>query len=251
MPGWTWIAASRCGTSHAQNGERRQDAYRVVSAAPGILIAVACDGAGSARYGRHGAALAARVLSTHAERWVARHAAVPGPAVIELWIAEVRSKIVATADRKDCVPADFATTLVMAITDGRSTIVAHVGDGAVVAREAGSASPITLSWPHSGEYAATTFFLTDAVLHLRIGVLDHLPIDRIALFTDGLERLALDFTTQQPHSPFFETMFAAVTPRLNPGRNTARSRQLGDFLDSDAVTSRTDDDKTFILAAVG
>lgn len=251
MPGWIWIAASRCGTSHAQNGERRQDAYRVVSAEAGILIAVACDGAGSARYGRHGAALAARVLSTHAERWVQRHTLIPTPIVVELWVAEVRLKIVATADRKGCVPEDFATTLVMTVTDGRSTIVAHVGDGAVVVREKVAGSLKALSWPHSGDYAATTFFLTDAILNLRIDVIDDLPIDRVALFTDGLERLALDFTTQQPHGRFFETMFASVAPGPSPGRNIVRSGQLADFLDCDAVTSRTDDDKTLILAAIG
>ena len=251
MAGWTWVAASRRGTSHAQNGERRQDAYRVVSAEPGILVAVACDGAGSAAYGRYGAALAARVLSTHAERWIARHAATPPPDVVKLWITEVRLKIIATAARDGCVPGDFATTLVMAITDGRSTITAHVGDGAIVARHAVSSSMEVLSWPHSGDYAATTFFLTDAELQLRIGVIDDLPTDRIALFTDGVERLALDFGGRKPHRPFFEAMFSSVASETVKGRNVSRSRQLANFLDSDAVAARTDDDKTLILAAIG
>lgn len=250
MGGWTWVAASRCGISHALNGERRQDAYRVVSAEPGTLVAVACDGAGSAEYGRYGAALAARALSTHAERWIARHAAIPPPAVVELWVAEVRLKIIATAARDGCVPGDFATTLVMAITDGRSTITAHIGDGAIVARHAASSSIEALSWPHSGDYAATTFFLTDPVLQLRIGMIDDPAIDRIGLFTDGIERLALDFASGQPHRPFFKAMFASLSGETVKGRNVARSRQLANFLDGDAVTARTDDDKTLILAAI-
>lgn len=251
MPDWTWVAASRRGTAHAQAGERRQDACRVLTAEPGFLIAVACDGAGSAVFGGYGAALAARVLTNRAAFWVSSAGVVPTPAMIELWIAEVRLMLHVTADRLGCVAGDFAATLVLAITDGTSTITAHIGDGAIVGRQPGSPDLVELSWPENGEFASTTYFITDLNPRLRIGVLNGYALDRIALLTDGIERLALDFVGRVAHRPFFDSLFKAVVPGNSVGANRPLSRQLAAFLDSDTVSARTDDDKTLILAALG
>lgn len=251
MPDWTWVAASRRGTAHAQAGERRQDAYRVLTAEPGFLVAVACDGAGSAVFGGYGAAIAARVLSNRAADWVAVNHAIPTPTVLELWIAEVRLMILVSADRLGCEAGDFAATLVLAISDGTTTITAHIGDGAIVARQPGSPNLIELSWPESGEYASMTYFITDLSPRLRIGVIHGLPIDRLALLTDGLERLALDFGGHVAHRPFFDILFKTVVSGDPRGANRPLSRQLAAFLDSDGVTARTDDDKTLILAVLG
>lgn len=250
MTGWTWIAASRRGSAHAQAGERRQDACRVLTAAPGFLIAVACDGAGSAVFGGYGAALAARMLTNRAADWIAKAGALPSPEIVELWVAEVRLMLVVSADRLDCVPGDYAATLVLAISYGASTITAHIGDGAIVARQPGSSDLTALSWPESGEYASTTYFITDIAPRLRIGVIRDFPLDRLALLTDGIERLALDFVGRVPHRPFFDGLFKAVSANGSVGANRPLSRQLAAFLDSDSVSARTDDDKTLILAAL-
>jgi len=146
---------------------------------------------------------------------------------------------------------DFATTVVMAISDGLFTMTATIGDGAIVARRAEASTLDALSWPEHGDYAATTFFLTDAVPRLRIGVMHDLPIDRIAVLTDGLERLALDFRDRVAHRPFFDVMFSAVASCPEIGRNGALSRHLAAFLECEAVNKRTDDDKTLILAVFG
>ncbi|MDY7524632.1 PP2C family serine/threonine-protein phosphatase [Sphingomonas sp. 10B4] len=251
MTDWTWIAASRRGTAHAQAGERRQDACRVMTAEPGFLIAVACDGAGSAVFGGYGAAIAARVLTNRAADWLSSTGAIPAPAAIDLWVAEVRLMILFSADRIDCSAGDFAATLVMAISDGFNTITAHIGDGAIIARQPGSLDLVELSWPESGEHASTTYFITDLNLRLRIGVLKDYRLDRIALLTDGIERLALDFVRRVAHRPFFDGLFKTVTSGCSAGANRPLSRQLAAFLDSDGVNTRTDDDKTLILAALG
>lgn len=251
MPAWTWIAASQRGTAHAGGGERRQDAFRVLTAPPGFLIAAACDGAGSAALGGPGATLAARLLTNRAKAWVEASLALPSPHMIELWVAEARLALVVAADRLGCAPGAFATTLLLAISDGTTTITAHVGDGAAVARGASDGELLALSWPNSGEYASTTYFLTDQIPRLRIGVVEHWPIDRLALLTDGLERLALDFAKGEAHAPFFKRIFAAVQPGIATGLDRPLSHSLAAFLDSDAVTARTDDDKTLLLAGVG
>ena len=71
--------------------------------------------------------------------------------------------------------------------------------------------------------------------------------DELALFTDGLQRLALHFASQTVHNPFFRPMFAPL--RSAPaGYLAATSTALGSFLGSPSVNDRTDDDKTLVLA---
>ena len=75
-------------------------------------------------------------------------------------------------------------------------------------------------------------------------------LDCIALLTDGIERLALDFVGHVAHRPFFDSLFTMVAAGSSVGVNRPLSRQLAAFLDSDGVSARTDDDKTLILAAL-
>ena len=87
----------------------------------------------------------------------------------------------------------------------------------------------------------------DAGARVRIARLGS-AVDRVALTTDGLERLALDFARAEPHAPFFNGMMKPLAGLSSPGRSAAVSARLGSFLDGDAVNSRTDDDKTLIVA---
>lgn len=247
--GWKWAAASQRGTAHVQTGERRQDAFRVLAADAGFLVAVACDGAGSACHGGLGAATAARLVSSRAKAWIGAQKSIPTADAIFSWVEEARAVLTAGADRNGGVLSDFATTLALAISDGHSTLTAHIGDGAIVARCQNSTDILSLSWPDSGDFASMTFFLTDAVPRLRIGIIKDHPIDRLALLTDGLERLALNFAETIPHARFFEGLFAPIGQRDAVGRNAVLTAQLATFLDSANVNARTDDDKTLIVAA--
>ena len=69
----------------------------------------------------------------------------------------------------------------------------------------------------------------------------------LALFSDGIERLVLDFSSHQAFSPFFDRMFESLKFSAI-GRNRVLSRDLRRFLDGPSVGERTDDDKTLILA---
>lgn len=231
-------------------GTKRQDAMRVVLAADKrTLIAIACDGAGSASMGGEGAAIAARVFSNCAKAALGPKGTHPADDVIWEWIDLARDRIAAVAARRDLTLRDFATTVVMAISDGLSTLALHIGDGAAIARDANSGEWQTLCWPEHGEYASTTFFLTDdGVPRARI-VRHKSPVDRLAVFTDGIERLALDFTTNLPHPPFFNGVSEPVAKSPAKGCDVALSAMLGAYLASDAINARTDDDKTLILAS--
>jgi hypothetical protein len=103
------------------------------------------------------------------------------------------------------------------------------------------------TWAAQGEYAATAFFVTDDPQpSIQFYFVDH-PINEIAVFSDGLERLVLDFSSHTAHAPFFEKMFATLSS-ASTGRNRDLSRALKGFLDGPSVCDRIDDDKTLILA---
>lgn len=248
---WTWAAASVRGTSHERTGTPRQDAFRCVAAQDGaMLVAIACDGAGSASHGRQGAAIAARHLSHAALAHARASAGLPGDKLVADWVDEARDRIAAAASRRALSPRDFATTVVMVATTGEQTMAIQIGDGAAVGRLRADGSWTALSWPEHGEFASTTFFLTDeAGVRLRISR-STAELDRLAVLTDGIERLALDFARGVPHAPFFEGVSRPVAESVAEGVDCDLSRKLGAYLASDAVNQRTDDDKTLILAAL-
>jgi hypothetical protein len=107
-------------------------------------------------------------------------------------------------------------------------------------------------WPERGEYANTTRFLTDgdAPDHIRVAALPGTPTD-IAIMTDGLQSLALDYASESVHEPFFRGMFQPLQGSSGSGELPALSASLGQFLSSDRVRSRADDDVSLILATCG
>jgi hypothetical protein len=145
--------------------------------------------------------------------------------------------------------AEYACTLLgICIRAGHSQFV-QIGDGAIVIRSnRPSAKYEPVFWPDQGEYANTTRFLTDeggrVLLRESISVPE---IGEVALFSDGLQRLALEYETKSAFGPFFDTMFSHLHG-ADPGDRAGLSEALSQFLDSDAVNRRTDDDKTLVLA---
>ena len=271
MKHWSWIAASSTGTSHLKHNLPLQDAhaYAVVPVNSDSqtfdaewFVAVTCDGAGSASHGRQGAIITCRTLRQAARRHLAAStpntsslqeprlaaSALPSAETVRTWADEARQRIRAAAQRRGLSARDFACTLVLALSNGQETLVAHIGDGGIVARLADGGTWQALSWPDHGEYASTTRFVTDeppAPLRTHI---TRQPIDALALFSDGIERMVLDMATQTPFARFFSTM-AAPLPK-EPGKAHTLSGQLKAYLDSEAVNSRTDDDKTLVMAVL-
>ena len=73
------------------------------------------------------------------------------------------------------------------------------------------------------------------------------PIDQVALFSDGLQRLALHYQNRTAHAPFFRSKMQGLEA-AEDASPAALSAQLALFLSSPPVNERTDDDKTLILA---
>lgn len=244
-PRWRWAVASCTGTSHIRLGTRKQDAYSVMRINSDALCAVVSDGAGSASYGGQGASLLCRNLMSSFREWFDRHDDLPDDEVIHCWLDQIRDWLSEAAERREVTRRQFAATLVMLVVHKTSVLALQVGDSALVARKNGVWE--ALCWPENGEFASTTYFVTDdpeARLHAyRLG----LQYDAFALFSDGLESVALEQASQQPFARFFDPMIRPVDQAEGEGRLAELSAALARYLDSPALCERTDDDKTLIL----
>ena len=253
---WTWAAATCRGTSHVRSNTRRQDAFActAIGAERDTFIAVVSDGAGSASMGGEGASVACRTIASHAKAYFAAAQELtiapelPTDELVREWMLDARRRIFLAAEKREIKPREFASTIVFVICAESGTLVAHIGDGAIVFKPTDADQWLVASWPSHGEYASTTFFLTDEPEPLIKFSRFTDPISAVALFSDGMESLALELNEHLPHQRFFETIIRPLQASSAEGRDSNLSSGLAKFLDSEKVNERTDDDKTLILA---
>jgi hypothetical protein len=251
---WGWVGACSAGTSHLRSGAGCDDSaacfeIRSTGGDP-ILVAVVSDGAGSAKLSRLGSLIVTSAFCRSAKAFFSNggQASRIDEDVAAEWLDDIRDRIDRRALLLGQSPKVFAATLVGVVVQRDAAAIIHVGDGACALRLRGQTEWQVPSWPTQGEYASTTYFVTDdpfprVTVSTLVGA-----VDEIALFTDGLERLALDFARGEAFQRFFETMFPALRKTAACGRQRGLSEQLRSFLDGSVVNDRTDDDKSLIMA---
>ncbi len=213
------------------------------------LIAVVADGAGSSRNSDEGAEI---VVTSIASRLAAR---VPTCNSRELEesvrdaISEARTAVYLRSEERGIPAREFASTIIVVAANDAAAVCAHLGDGLIAVSEGGSEWNYAF-WPQRGEFANSTFFLTD------VDALDRLCIDTLpprvtdfALMSDGLEPLALTYGARAVHDPFFNSLFAPLHRSSGRGHCEIVSTQLVELLASSRITSRVDDDLSIVLAS--
>ncbi|MDP3515799.1 MAG: PP2C family serine/threonine-protein phosphatase [Pseudohongiella sp.] len=248
---WRVVAASAIGTSHFASGNECQDACaaqveKESSTLPLLTIFVS-DGAGSAAQGGLGAKLAIEAATS----FVSQQLFQAEFALNDNWAVEciqaVRAKIYAEAEQRNLNARDYACTFLGVVATPFTTLLMQIGDGGIVI-DVGNGLEVPIA-PMVGEYANMTNFITDenAIDVLVVEVLQARS-EKVAVFSDGMQRLALNMATNSAHQPFFAPFFAVLA--------SATSAQVGNlemelarFLDSSPVNERTDDDKTMALAS--
>jgi serine/threonine protein phosphatase PrpC len=248
---WQVIGAAVQGLSHQKQGLPCQDALEYRCLPGGTLLVALADGAGSATRSELGAQAAVQA---------AVDALVAGltkgqPAECCDWVEvfwetfeSARAAVIRLAEERDEPLGAFATTLTCLAATPEELIVGQLGDGAVVAGGA-DGSLDTVTTVQRGEYANETYFLTQeqALEQVVIQVIN-LPMQALAVMSDGLTRLALKRPTNEPHLPFFKPLFAFVEASAPSNDGAQASEALTSFLASPRVCERTDDDKTLVLA---
>ena len=238
---WIILGDSVVGTAHRARSVPCQDAFRFSTVGEWLVVVVA-DGAGSSSHSEVGATLACDEL--------VRQFAAIDPSILlsrggmTALLAEVRTALLVEAERVGVKPRELACTVLLALVGLESAVFAQVGDGAIVIRQGENYR--TVFWPEIAEYANATDFLTDDsfadVVHFEV-ITD--SISEVAAFTDGLQRVALDFSARTAHPAFFLPLFGGMRTVTN---SEPLAEPFRNFLDSDRVNERCDDDKTLVLA---
>lgn len=243
---WRTIGASVIGASHAVTQTRCQDhcAYACVPDAYGdaLVIAVA-DGAGSAPASFHGAKTAVDAAIAHVVTSLDERGTAADTAVIASAFASARARVLETADEYGHYARDYASTLLLVLATAETTLAGQIGDGAIIVDDGLLRA---LTWPQQGEYANATSFLVDDDALERLVLAQAGPASRIAVLSDGLQNLALQYQTREPYGPFFTPFFDYLAAATKSDAEV--EQELREYLDSAVVNERTDDDKTLVLS---
>lgn len=247
---WRVVAASAAGTSHTATGTGCQDSCLALvetdPAKPPLLTIFIADGAGSAAHGGVGAELVIEAATAFVEQ----HYTQTEFTLNDHWAVEciqaVRAKIYALADKQGAKARDYACTFLGVVATPFSTLLMQVGDGGIVV-DVGNGLEVPIT-PMTGEYANMTNFVTDenAIDVLAVVALPSRP-EKVAVFSDGIQRLALNMATNTAHAPFFMPFFSVMAAATVTQEDHLQA-ELARFLQSPAVNERTDDDKTLALA---
>lgn len=270
---WRVLGASVCGTSHQRRSQPCQDAWQAKVRDDGVLLAAVADGAGSASRSHEGAreavnaAISALIdleIPAFESAEVAANSdakseeieateddldtpqSCPFEAKFRPVLDRAKTAVANYAEAHSLPVRELASTLIVMVATSQGVVVAQIGDGAaVMADENGQLKALTQ--PQQGEYANQTTFLTSegAIASAQISVVSGAPRS-LAIFSDGLQRLALEMPQGTPYDRFFAPLFQFVAQDIDAEAGTT---QLESFLNSPRVTQRSDDDLTLVLAS--
>jgi hypothetical protein len=248
---WKVIGQSVIGSSHVQSGKPCEDAFLFqlvdLPEEEQALICFVSDGAGSAVCAGEASQLAVSCGVATLADWISTDRTINDAALREL--AEiVYDSLKAAAEEKELPLNEFSCTLLGAIILPDKACFLQIGDGAIV-RNDGNDYFTHIWWPHNGEYQNTTTFVIDDpnFPNLKTKIVEE-QITEVAIFSDGLQMLALNNETESVHQPFFNELFKVLRMAANENHIDILNKRLSDYLCGDAINNRTDDDKTLVLA---
>ena len=204
------------------------------------------DGAGSASNGGEGAELAIQAAAAFIEKKLRMPEFGLSDELATHCVMAIREKIYARADVLGLTARDFACTFLGVLSCQLGTLVLQIGDGGIVL-DVGHGFDVPIV-PMSGEYANMTHFVTDDDAISQLMTKTYLGVGlRVAVFSDGLQRLALNMADNTAYEPFFTKLFTVLGASTSEQEDQLHGA-LVRFLQSAAVNDRTDDDKTLALA---
>lgn len=240
MP-WRVFAASAIGKSHIDSGLPCQDACG--SAFDNErLVAVVCDGAGSASKSDIGARECAESVCSFLSAVVGSSSSCVTPSVIEQAIEVARGHLQLRADELGLPVRELACTVVGVVLFQDGGYLFHIGDG-MAAVELADNSTI-LSLPENGEYANETYFITgdDWLPHLRTTPFAG-TIRCVSLMSDG----AMPFAVNREKTGMFGPFIDPVRSYLATVSEAEGSEALLATLSDERTWSITSDDKSLLL----
>lgn len=253
---WTAAGTSVIGQSHVAGNKPCQDSVAVhIEAVPNlgeVALAAVSDGAGSAQLSQLGSRivcetfinLACQVLTTAPkELWTSEF--------FLHWHATCLQALDAEAARHGTKRSQLAATALFAVMTIDRVMFFQIGDGAIVVSPLEGGKPSGsfhwVFWPDKGEeYHNVTTFVTskDAMLEAE-GCICDIQLDRVALFSDGIQDAALAYQDQRAHPRFFARCFELFSTGSSM---LEREKILAEILSSPSLGKTSHDDKSLVLA---
>ncbi|MBE9591933.1 MAG: protein phosphatase 2C domain-containing protein [Proteobacteria bacterium] len=250
LPGQYIFGASVIGPSHIDKGTPCQDACKYAIIPPNLGVIAVADGLGSASKSDTGAQVAVEAALEEGKATITKKkiAVTDLSDVAKEAVAFARKELEAKATKEQCSLHDLACTIIVVIFHEDSVSVAHIGDGAVVAKTEEGLRLI--SAPGDSEYVNEVIPLTTNDWEQSLRITPKISgVECVAVFTDGCQRAALLRTQNglQPYDRFFEPLFsyAQELEVLEEGEQDIR-----DFLASQKMSEHSEDDKTLVIAAL-
>ncbi len=218
---------------------------------PELLVIAVADGAGCAQHAQAGSTAASERGATQLRARLELVDATPDDQTLEEMLREA---MVAALDAvqeeavlRQVSVRELATTLILVIAHPEFTAAAQIGDGASVIADS-SGEIISLTVPAPVEYINESVFLTsaDAIQGAQVKI-HRRRATRVAVFSDGLQMLALKWPEFTPHDAFFMPLFEFIAGATD---EVQAAKDLGIFLSSEKISALTDDDRTLVLAAL-
>lgn len=164
--------------------------------------------------------------------------------IFNLALEQVRLSLQQQALKQQCSIDEFACTLLAFIATPCWIAAMQIGDGFIVVRQPNNNYQL-LFQPQKGEFInEVAFFVTSH------NVKDEMKVQIfpgkhkfICVSTDGLELVSIRFRDFQPYKPFFQPFEEYMETIPDPEQET----DIEDFLNSEQVNRRTNDDKTLLL----
>lgn len=253
---WHTAYASVIGTSHEKTQTPCQDACRtlVIHTHEGqeIFLGAVSDGAGSAAKAKDASSMAMEMFFETFSKVIRSEddLLLINKTFVLDWLEKVKTCLFNRARQEELDPREFACTFLGAIVGNQQAIFFQIGDGAIVISDAPTHPYNWVFWPQHGDFANQTNFIIQEHL-AEVLAFQHFQgvINRIALFTDGLERLILDFSTRLVHPPALHSIFEWLQNASPSSLTDSLSPALNAFLSSSFINQRTDDDKSLVMAA--
>ncbi len=249
MQQWQAVAGSAIGTKHISGGKPCQDyaAYQITSEGQ-VAIGAVADGMGSAAHAEIGSKIAVEVAISQLRLrdWLAKPITQSEAKVFfNSLLNTVVNSLQQQAKTSNYPLKDLACTLLVFVATRNWLAAMQVGDGLIVVRAKNRPNYQLLFQPDKGEYINYTTPVTsrDAAEKMQADVWlgEH---EFICAATDGIENISL-VKRREPFDKFFQGLESQI---MRSGKTQPeKEAELNEFLNSDKINKKTDDDKTILM----
>lgn len=253
---WKLIVRSEVGTSHEKRQIPCQDygECTLIEHLHDTVVGAIADGSGSAEHSDVGSEIAVKAVLSDLPQYLdgidkdgTNLPQLPSKEkaqdIFEKTFKTVLDKLNTKANESSYRLQELACTLIAFVATPEWVAAMQIGDGFIVVHSPEDSKYQLLFKPNKGEYANQTTFVTssNALSEMKVTVLGHRQF--ICASTDGLERVALNICDWTPGEIFFEPLEQYV----QMSTEEEAKNYIKNFLQSQKLNSRTDDDKTLLV----